>query len=113
VKKLESLGIIESYHAKINRDKVGLGVTTFVTVTLTGHKKQVTESFVKQINQIPEVIECHYVTGNGDFVLKIISKDIASYQKLMLEKINEIEEVSGTSTMVILSTFKESPVLPI
>ena len=52
VKKLESLGIIESYHAKINRDKVGLGVTTFVTVTLTGHKKQVTESFVKQINQI-------------------------------------------------------------
>ena len=113
VKKLEGLGIIQSYHAQVNRDKVGLGVTTFVTVTLTGHKKQVTESFVNQINQIPEVIECHHVTGAGDFMLKIISKDISTYQKLMLEKINEIEEVSSTSTMVILSTFKESKVLPI
>jgi DNA-binding Lrp family transcriptional regulator len=82
-------------------------------VTLTGHKKQVTESFVKQVNQIPEVIECHHVTGSGDFMLKIISKDISTYQKLMLEKINEIEEVAATSTMVILSSFKESKVLPI
>ncbi len=113
VKKLETAGIIESYHAQLNREKVGLGVTTFVTVTLIGHKKQVTESFVAQINQIPEVIECHHVTGSGDFLLKIIAKDIASYQKLMLEKINEIEEVAGTQTMVILSTFKESKVLPI
>lgn len=113
VKKLEATGIIQSYHAQLDRDKVGLGVTTFVTVTLTGHKKQVTESFVNQINSIPEVIECHHVTGAGDFMLKIISKDISTYQKLMLEKINEIEEVSATSTMVILSTFKESKVLPI
>ncbi|MDR6564728.1 MULTISPECIES: Lrp/AsnC family transcriptional regulator [Arcicella] len=113
VKKLETAGIIESYHAQLNREKVGLGVTTFVTVTLIGHKKQVTESFVSQINSIPEVIECHHVTGSGDFLLKIIAKDIASYQKLMLEKINEIEEVAGTQTMVILSTFKESKVLPI
>jgi DNA-binding Lrp family transcriptional regulator len=113
VKKLETAGIIESYHAQLNRDKVGLGVTTFVTITLTGHKKQVTESFVFQINLIPEVIECHHVTGSGDFLLKIIAKDISSYQKLMLEKINEIEEVAGTQTMVILSTFKESKVLPI
>ncbi|MCU0469242.1 MAG: Lrp/AsnC family transcriptional regulator [Arcicella sp.] len=113
VKKLETSGIIESYHAQLNRDKVGLGVTTFVTITLIGHKKQVTESFVSQINMIPEVIECHHVTGSGDFLLKIIAKDISSYQKLMLEKINEIEEVAGTQTMVILSTFKESKVLPI
>jgi Lrp/AsnC family transcriptional regulator, leucine-responsive regulatory protein len=113
VKKLETSGIIQSYHAQLNRDRVGLGVTTFVTITLTGHKKQVTESFVSQINAIPEVIECHHVTGSGDFLLKIIAQDIASYQKLMLEKINEIEEVASTQTMVILSTFKESKVLPI
>ena len=53
------------------------------------------------------------MTGSGDFMLKIISKDISTYQKLMLEKINEIEEVAATSTMVILSSFKESKVLPI
>jgi Lrp/AsnC family transcriptional regulator, leucine-responsive regulatory protein len=113
VKKLESSGIIQSYHAQLDREKVGLGVTTFVQVSLVGHKKQVTDAFVAQINVIPEVIECHHVTGSGDFLLKIIAKDITSYQRLMLEKINEIEEVSNTQTMVILSTFKESKILPI
>ncbi len=113
VKKLEQAGIIKSYHAQLDPDKVGLGVTTFVQVTLVGHKKFVTESFVEKVNEIAEIIECHHITGTGDFLLKVISKDIASYQKLMLEKINEIEEVANTQTMVILSTFKESKTLPI
>ncbi|GAB3267805.1 Lrp/AsnC family transcriptional regulator [Larkinella arboricola] len=113
VKKLETSGIIQSYHAQLNRDRVGLGVTTFVQVSLVGHKKQVTESFVNAVKNIPEIIECHHITGSGDFLLKVIAKDISSYQVLMLEKINEIEEVASTQTMVILSTFKESKVLPI
>lgn len=113
VKKLEQHGIIQSYHAHLDREKVGLGVTTFVQVTLTGHKKDVTDSFVKRVNDIPEIIECHHITGSGDFFLKVIAKDIPAYQKLLLECINEIEEVASTQTMVILSTFKESKVLPI
>ncbi len=113
VKKLETSGIIQSYHAQLNREKVGLGVTTFVMVTLVGHKKETTMSFVDKANKIPEIIECHHITGSGDFLLKVISKDIASYQTLMLDVINEIEEVASTSTSVIMSTFKESKVLPI
>ncbi|MFM1913821.1 MAG: hypothetical protein RIR51_1673 [Bacteroidota bacterium] len=113
VKKLEVMGYIESYHAKVNKEKIGLGVSTFVTVSLIGHKKQLTESFVYQIQSIPEVVECHHITGNGDFLLKIVSRDIAEYQKLLLEKINEIEEVASTSTMVILSTFKDCDALPV
>lgn len=113
VKKLEQSGIIKNYHAQLSREKIGLGVMTMVQVSLVGHKKVVTDSFVSRICEIPEVIECHHVTGSCDFLLKVVSKDISSYQKLMIEKINEIEEVSSTQTMVILSTFKESKVLPI
>lgn len=113
VKKLELSGVIKSYHAQLDRERVGLGVTTFVQISLTGHKKEVTDSFVRNVNSIEEIIECHHITGSCDFLLKVISKDIASYQKLMLEKINEIEEVANTETMVILSTFKESKTLPI
>ncbi|NIJ50848.1 Lrp/AsnC family transcriptional regulator [Dyadobacter arcticus] len=113
VKKLEQSGIIKSYHAQLEPEKVGLGVSTFVQISLVGHRKAVTESFVEKIQAIPEVIECHHITGTGDFLLRVISKDISTYQKLMLEKINEIEEVASTQTMVILSTFKESKVMPI
>ena len=93
VKKLEQSGIIKSYHAKLDPEKIGLGVSTFVLVSLIGHNKGNIDAFMKEINLIQEVIECHHVTGAGDFMLKIISKDISTYQKLMLEKINEIEKV--------------------
>ncbi|WP_114749075.1 Lrp/AsnC family transcriptional regulator [Pleomorphovibrio marinus] len=113
VKKLEQSGIIKSYHAKLDPEKIGLGVSTFVLLGLVGHNKTNIEAFMKEIHQIPEVIECHHITGTGDFILKIISKDINSYQKLMLEKVSEIKEVDSMQSMVILSTFKDSKVLPI
>lgn len=113
VKKLEHGGIIKSYHAQLDPAKVGLGVTTFVQISLVGHKKATVDTFVAKVGAIPEIIECHHITGTGDFLLKVISQDISSYQKLMLESINEIEEVANTTTMVIMSTFKDSKILPI
>jgi DNA-binding Lrp family transcriptional regulator len=113
VKKLEQLGIITSYHAKLDPDKIGLGVSTFVLATLIGHNKTNIENFIAEIQKIPEVVECHHITGAGDFILKIISKDISSYQKLMLEKVSEIKEVDNMQSMVVLSTFKDSKVLPV
>ena len=113
VKKLEQMGIINSYHAKLNTAKIGLGVTTFVLATLNGHNRTNIESFVEAINKVPEVIECHHITGAGDFILKVIAKDIASYQKLMLEKVSDIPQVDNMQSMVVLSTFKDSKVIPL
>lgn len=113
VKKLEKAGIIDSYHAKINQQKVGLGIITFVQVTLLGHKKSITESFVETIKNVPEITECHHVTGSCDFLLKIVTEDITTYQDIIMEKVNEIDVVANTQTMVVLSTFKDSKVLPI
>jgi len=113
VKKLENLGVINSYHAKLDISKIGLGVTTFVLVTLSGHNKENIDKFIEEINEVDEVIECHHITGAGDFILKIISKDIPSYQKLMLEKVSNIRVVDNMQSMVVLSTFKDSKVMPI
>lgn len=112
VKKLEQMGIINSYHAKLNTEKIGLGVTTFVLATLNGHNRTNIEGFVEAINKVPEVIECHHITGAGDFILKVVAKDIASYQKLMLEKVSDIPQVDNMQSMVVLSTFKDSKVVP-
>jgi DNA-binding Lrp family transcriptional regulator len=113
VNKLEGSGVIKSYHAVIDPASVNLGVSTFVMVNLKGHNKENIEKFISAINQIEEVIECHHITGAGDFILKIISSDIASYQQLMLEEVSNIDVVDSLQTMVILSTFKDSKSLPI
>lgn len=113
VKKLEMSGILKSYHAKVDTEKIGLGVSTFVLVSLKGHNKENIDNFLQEINKIDEIIECHHITGSGDFMLRIIAKDIASYQRLMLEKVSNITVVDNMQSMVILSTFKDSKVIPI
>jgi DNA-binding Lrp family transcriptional regulator len=113
VKKLEQAGIIKSYHATVNPATLGLGVSTFVHITLHGHNKKNIDTFIKAINKVPEIVECHHITGSGDFILKVIAKDIGAYQQLMLDKVSEIEVVDSMQSMVILSTFKDSKVVPI
>jgi Lrp/AsnC family transcriptional regulator, leucine-responsive regulatory protein len=113
VKKLENAGIIRSYHAVVDMASVGLGVSTFVMVSLKGHNKENIEKFINAIKKIDEVIECHHVTGQADFILKIVATDIPAYQNLMLEKVTNIEVVDNMQSTVILSTFKDSKVVPI
>ncbi len=113
VKKLENNKIIKSYHATVDNAKVGLGVSTFVMVTLKGHNKENILKFVEAIKNIEEVIECHHLTGQADFILKVVSSDIPSYQTLMLEKVSNFDMVDTMQSLVILSTFKDSKVVPI
>lgn len=113
VNKLENSGIIKSYHAVIDPASVGLGVSTFVMATLKGHNKDNIDKFMLAIQKIDEVVECHHITGAGDFILKIVCADIAAYQQLMLEKVSNIDVVDSLQSMVILSTFKDSKVLPL
>ncbi|MBK6264482.1 Lrp/AsnC family transcriptional regulator [Marivirga sp. S37H4] len=113
VKKLENTGIIKSYHAKLDTEKINLGVSTYVMVSLKAHNRSNIEKFIDAINLVDEIIECHHVTGSSDFILKVITKDIPSYQKLMLERVSEIEVVDSMQSMVILSTFKDSKVMPL
>lgn len=113
VKKLENGGVIKSYHAMVDPASVGVGVSTFVMVSLKGHNKENIEKFLKVIHKIDEVVECHHLTGQADFILKIVSTDIPSYQVLMLDKVSNIDVVDNMQSMVILSTFKDSKVIPV
>ena len=113
VRKLEKKGIISGYHAQLNLSKIGLGVSTFVLVSLKEHNKKNINIFLDKINKVKNVIECHDITGTGDFILKVVSENIASYQKLMLDKVSEIEATDSLQSMVILSTFKDNKVMPL
>jgi Lrp/AsnC family transcriptional regulator, leucine-responsive regulatory protein len=112
VRKLESAGLIKSYHAIVDEELLGLGIKTFLQIQLDFHRDNAIETFVEEVQGIREVTECHHVTSGCDFILKIYVKDIKAYEKLIMEKISKISVIKTFQTMMILSTSKNEPVLP-
>lgn len=113
VKKLEQNKVILSYHAKVDATSVGLTVRTFALVTLAWKKKNSMESFVQKINDIPEVTECYVITGDADFLLKIVCTDVKAYEELLFKKLSQIEEIERLKSLMTLSKIKKDKVLPI
>lgn len=111
VKKLESMGLIDGYHAQINKKKLNLGVCIFIQASLVKTDKSKFESFKAKINDIPEVVECHHMTGSADFLIKIFTQDIDTYNKLVLDKLISLDEIGNLQSMVVLDTYKDSKVL--
>ena len=112
VKKLEQIGVIESYHAAINANEIGLSVRTFLMGTLAWHKPNALENFLAKVKTIEEVVECYIITGDSDFMMKIVCKDIPTYEKLIFKTISQIEEIERTKTLMTLSNVKSSKILP-
>ena len=112
VKKLEGNNVIESYHAVIKSTALGLDVQTFVLVSLAWKRENALQDFLKKIEHIPEITECYIITGEADFLLKTVCKDIPTYEQLLFKTLSQIEEIERLKTLMTLSTVKLSRVLP-
>lgn len=113
VRKLEHLGYIKSYHALVDEEKLGLGIKTFIQVSLDFHQNDTIQIFLDEIQAIKEITECHHVTGQCDFILKAYVKDIKTYEQLIMQKISKISVVKTFQTMMIMSTNKKEPIVPL
>ncbi|MCP4438924.1 MAG: Lrp/AsnC family transcriptional regulator [Aureispira sp.] len=112
VKKLDNSGIIQSYHAQVNPQTIGLSVKTFVLVSLAWQKDNALENFMNKVQQIDEIVECFIITGEADFLMKLVCKDLPTYEKLLLKTLSKIEEIEHLKTLMTLSTIKDSKILP-
>ena len=112
VKKLEQSGIIQSYHAQVNPTSIGLSVKTFVLVSLAWQKENALNNFLDKVKTIDEIVECYIITGEADFLMKIVCKDIPTYEKLLFKTLSQIEEIERLKTLMTLSTVKDSKILP-
>jgi DNA-binding Lrp family transcriptional regulator len=112
VKKLEQSGIIQSYHAQVNPNSIGLSVKTFVLVSLAWQKENALNNFLDKVKSIDEIVECYIITGEADFLMKIVCKDIPTYEKLLFKTLSQIEEIERLKTLMTLSTVKDSKILP-
>ena len=113
VKKLEVSGIIEKYITLLNPRKAGYSCFTFVEIKLARHGETPVEDFISSITLIPEVLECHHITGEADFLLRVATKDIPAYEELILHQLSALANVQSMKTSVVLSTFKNETKLTV
>jgi DNA-binding Lrp family transcriptional regulator len=113
VRKLENSKIIQSYHANIDPLKMGYGMKVLIQISLLRQKGNAMERFQSQILEIPEVIECEQVTGDFDYLLKVLVRDVSELDFIVNSKLSRIEEIGQMKSSVILSTVKDSKSIPV
>jgi Lrp/AsnC family leucine-responsive transcriptional regulator len=113
VRKLEESGVITGYSARVNPEKVGRGTTCFVAVSLALHQQDSIKSFKKEIESIPEVLECYHITGEEDYLLRVAVRDMQHYRNLLINDLTKISGVSKVKTMVVLSPIKNKTELEV
>lgn len=112
VKKLESNGVLASYHAHVNRNAIGLSVQTYLLAEIAWHIDDAMENFLEKVNKIDEVVECYIITGEADALMKIVCKDITTYESLLFNTLSKIDEIGRLKTLMTLSQVKNTHVLP-
>ncbi len=113
VRTLEKAGLIRGYHALLDYERLGLKITAMTEITLSLHQEQPIERFRKAISGIPEVMECYHVSGDYDFLLKIVVKDIRSYEQLVRERLSKIKGIQQIRTSFVLAITKHTTQIPI
>jgi len=108
IKKLEKEGFIKQYTALLNERKLGLKQTVFISLTLKEHSRSYLTKFEKEIHTFPEVMECYRITGNFDFLVKVIVKDIEDYENFILTKLSLLKNLGNVQTHIALSEAKNS-----
>ena len=113
VKRLEKIGFIEGYNAKLNPALLNFGLLVFVEISLLRTSPDVFAEFREAVTKLPEVLECHLVSGNFDYLIKARVADMAAYRQLLGETILVLPGVSDSRTYVVMEEIKESQKLNI
>ncbi len=107
VRRLEGAGIIAHYKAVLDREKIGLEVMVFVTVSIAFHQLTSFDKIKKKIESLPEVLECYQISGNEDFLIKVAVEDINRYTDFLMNKLSKISGIQNISSSFVLSTVKK------
>lgn len=108
VKRLEDQGYIEGYQAKLNPKKLGAAMLVFVEITLERTSSDVFSDFSAAVQELPDIQECHLVSGNFDFLLKARVADMSSYRTLLGDTLLTLPSVSASRTYVVMEEVKST-----
>ncbi|MET0905696.1 MAG: Lrp/AsnC family transcriptional regulator [Bradyrhizobiaceae bacterium] len=113
VKLLEQRGVISGYMALVDQKAVGLPVSVFISIKLIRQKEEDLARFAKAIAKWDEVLECYLMTGNRDYLLRVVSADLASYEAFLKTKLTRLDGIASIESSFALSQVKYSIALPV
>jgi len=113
VRALEEGGVIRGYHAELDPSKLGFAITVFAMVSLRSQAEEDLRAFEEHIKDLPDVRECHMLNGEIDFILKIVSKDLQSFQEFLTSKLTPAPNVASVKTSLTIRTSKNDPGVPL
>jgi Lrp/AsnC family leucine-responsive transcriptional regulator len=113
VKRLEREGYIEAYRAMLQRGRVGLGLTVFVGVKIEGHASDRAEAFQEAIIAMPEIVACHLVAGEVDYLLEVVVPDLEHYQRYLVGKLLDLSIIREVRSNIAIQTLKTGAPLPL
>lgn len=113
VRSLEESGVIQGYNARLDQASLGYGITIFAMVSLKSQAESDLQSFEQHVAGLPEVRECYMLNGEIDFLLKIVAKDLQSFQSFLTSKLTSATNVSSVKTSLTIRRSKYEPGVPI
>lgn len=111
--RLEGEGYIKGYRAELDREKLGIGIVNLITVTLATHNRDNAQRFARLIASLPEVLEAYSLTGEMDYIIKVVTPDLRSLSAFVSDVLLPHESVQHVKTAIVLDTLKESGALPV
>lgn len=113
VRRLEREGYLKKYVAIVDAERVGKGLTVFCNVTLKEHTKEIGMQFVKEIDTLKEVVECYNISGDYDFLLKIMIRDMKHYQQFVINDLGSIKNIGSAHSTFVMGVIKHSYAVPL
>lgn len=108
IKRMEEAGVIEGYSVRVNAERIGLGDTVIVQVTLDSHSDQALFEFGRALQAIPEVLEAFLVSGDYDYYVRIAVRDTRDYERLLREQLYKIPGIRHSKSSFVLRSLKQS-----
>jgi Lrp/AsnC family transcriptional regulator, leucine-responsive regulatory protein len=113
VKLLEDAGVIEGYRTLLNRSAAGFGLTVFAGIRVERHSLENADAFVSAILEMPEVVACHLVSGDVDFLIEAVAPDVAGYEATVLRRLLALPAIRDIRSSFAMRSFKSGGPLPV
>lgn len=108
IKRMEESGVIKQYATLLDYSKVKKGLMVICYVSLKQHSKNAGDKFIKTINELEEVIECYNISGEFDFMLKVVSEDMNAYYDFHVNKLSQIENMGNVQSIFVMGIIKQT-----